>query len=319
MSSILHPWLLQGFALLAAQLLALVTLAQGGVLYQSFTPLGSPGTSGANGIVWAFARQADGKILIGGDFTSYQGTPANRIARLNADGSLDLSFNTSVGFNAIVYSIVIQPDQNILVGGDFTEFNGKPHKYIIRINQYASFDPSFIYLSDSPNAGVRAIALQPNGSFVIGGVFTQYGTKSRNRIARLYANGILDASFNPGTGADNLIMAITRDSNGGYYIGGDFTHYDVISVGRTARIYGNGSLYPGFNSSIGANNNVRAITIDANGKIVVGGMFSSFNSTTRNRLVRAKPDDTVDMTFNPPSSGLVNGTATRYWRQQIKS
>ena len=82
----------------------------------------------ADGYVYSIALQADGKILIGGCFTTIGGVTRNRIARLNADGTLDTGFNPNA--NGHVYSIALQADGKILVGGDFTTIGGadeKPH------------------------------------------------------------------------------------------------------------------------------------------------------------------------------------------------
>ena len=74
--------------------------------------------SGTNGEVRALAVQSDGKIIIGGDFTTVAGVSRNYIARLNSDGSLDESFNPNA--NGAVYVIVVLNDGGILVGGNFT-------------------------------------------------------------------------------------------------------------------------------------------------------------------------------------------------------
>ena len=79
---------------------------------------------GANSIVQAIAVQPDGKILIGGNFTAVGGgtgtaTPRSYLARINADGTVDTSFNP--GANNVVYALVLQPDGKILVGGDLHE------------------------------------------------------------------------------------------------------------------------------------------------------------------------------------------------------
>ena len=72
---------------------------------------------GANHPINSIALQPDGKVLIGGQFTSYNGTSRNYIARLNADGSLDASFNPGVGASSFVYSLALQPDGKVLIGG----------------------------------------------------------------------------------------------------------------------------------------------------------------------------------------------------------
>lgn len=288
---------------LAAPLIFSITHAQGGLLDPAFNP-----ASGTNDLVWASARQADGKILIGGSFTTYQGLPTNRLARLNADGSLDATFNTSWGFDNTVQSIVVQPDGNILVGGQFTTYIGKPHKYIVRLTPSGLFDPSFTYLGDYFNAGVAAIALQPDGRIVVGGSFTLYGTTPRNRVARLNANGTLDTTFDPGTGANDLVASVVMSSTGQFYIAGDFTSFNGVPLGRIARLHNNGSLDPAFNSSIGANNSIRTLAIDANGYVTAGGMFTQYNGTAKNRLARVVPNGALDASFTSPNTSTINST-----------
>src|ERR1051326_83316 len=83
---------------------------------------------GANGTVNALAVQADGEILVGGAFTTLGGQTRNRLARLNADGTLDLGFNP--GANNNVNALLVQPDGQILLGGSFTTMGGQVHTNI---------------------------------------------------------------------------------------------------------------------------------------------------------------------------------------------
>ena len=76
--------------------------AQPGALDVSFDP-----GIGSDNWVYSIATQADGKILIGGFLTSFAGTARNYFARLNANGTLDISFNLETGFNNAVYSIAV--------------------------------------------------------------------------------------------------------------------------------------------------------------------------------------------------------------------
>ena len=99
---------------------AQITIAQvAGDIAQNFG-----GSSKFNGKVYAIATQADGKILVGGNFNSYNGATANNIICLNADGTNDTSFITGTGFDNGIYAIATRADGKILVGGDFTEYNG---------------------------------------------------------------------------------------------------------------------------------------------------------------------------------------------------
>ncbi len=154
-----------------------------GSLDTSFNP-----GSGVHGSISSIALQPDGKILIGGEFTQYNGTTRNNIARLNPDGSLDTSFNPGGGANGEVYSIALQPDGKILIGGWFFEYNGTSRNNIARLNPDGSLDTSFNPGSGT-NISINSIALQPDGKILIGGGFTQYNGTPRNGIARLNSSG----------------------------------------------------------------------------------------------------------------------------------
>jgi uncharacterized delta-60 repeat protein len=164
-----------------------------GVLDTNF----DPGT-GANGLVYAVASQPDGKVLIGGVFTQVNGVERNSIARLNANGSLDTTFDPGTGANDQVWAVAIQSDGKVLIGGDFTQVNGVGRGRIARLNPDGSVDTSF-----DPGAGanwqVFAVALQLDGKVLIGGNFVLVNGASRPYVARLNADGSLDTNFDPGT------------------------------------------------------------------------------------------------------------------------
>ena len=116
------------------------------------------------------AIQSDGKILVGGTFFTYNGVSANRVIRLNSDGSVDNTFVTGTGFNNYVLSIVIQSDGKILVGGGFTAYNGVSANRIIRLNSDGSIDNTFVTGTGFDNY-VYSIAIQSDGKilpFIIG-------------------------------------------------------------------------------------------------------------------------------------------------------
>jgi uncharacterized delta-60 repeat protein len=264
----------------------------------------NPGT-GADNTVWAMALQPDGKILIGGDFTSYNGTPRNLIARLDADGSLDTDFAPGAGANSRVWAIALQPDGKILIGGEFTSFNGTPRNFVARLNADGSLDTGF-----DPGTGVndwvRAMTLQPDGKILIGGRFTSYNGTARNRVARLNADGSLDTGFDPGTGPSSQVLAIALQPDGKILIGGDFTSYNGTPRNRVAHLNADGSLDTGFDPGTGANNGVFAIALQPDGKILIGGFFTSYNGTPRNRVARLNADGSLDTGFDPGTGA--NGT-----------
>ncbi len=84
-------------------------------------------------MIYTTSIQSDGKILFGGSFTAYNGTTANRLIRLNPNGSVDTTFNTGTGFNSTIYTTSIQSDGKIIVGGQFTSYNGTTANRIVRL------------------------------------------------------------------------------------------------------------------------------------------------------------------------------------------
>jgi len=86
----------------------------------------------ANGPVSVVVVQPDGKILIGGAFTTVLGVTHNRIARLNPDGTLDTAFNPNADNS--VFSIAVQADGKILAGGAFTSIGGQTRISIARLD-----------------------------------------------------------------------------------------------------------------------------------------------------------------------------------------
>jgi len=194
----------------------------------------NPGT-GANGTISTIAIQSDGKIIIGGDFTSYNGTPRNRIARLNADGTIDGTFNLGTGANWTVYTTAIQSDGKIIIGGGFTSYNGTARIRIARLNADGTIDGSFNLGTGADNT-VNTTAIQSDGKIIIGGGFTTYNGTARNHIARLNADGTLDGTFDPGTGASSNVLTTAIQSDGKIIIGGEFGVYNGTQKFRVARI-----------------------------------------------------------------------------------
>ncbi len=96
--------------------------------------------NGFNGAVAALAVQSDGKLIVGGDFSGFNGAGRNRIARLNPDGTLDTSFSVGSGFNGAVQSLYLQPDGKVVAAGRFTSFSGTPRRYFARLNPDGSLD-----------------------------------------------------------------------------------------------------------------------------------------------------------------------------------
>jgi uncharacterized delta-60 repeat protein len=259
----------------------------------------------ASCIVYSLALQSDGKIVVGGEFTHFNGTSRNRIARLNADGSLDATFNPGTGAVARVNSVALQSTGKIVIGGDFTVYNGTIRNYVARLNTDGSLDATF---NADPTTGanniVYKLVLQNDDKIVIGGHFTGYNGATRNRVARLNADGTLDASFNPGTGASSTVLSLAVQSDNKVVIGGHFTSYNGATRSRIARINTDGSIDGTFDPGTGANDYITNIFINSDGRILIGGEFKSYNNSMSYRIARVNADGSLDATFNSSKGGV---------------
>jgi uncharacterized delta-60 repeat protein len=274
-----------------------------GTLDASFNP-----GIGANGTINKLTIQSDGKIIMSGQFTSYNGNAMNRIARLNNDGTLDLSFNPGTGANNQIRANSIQSDGKIIITGQFTAYNGTSRNRIARLNTDGTLDTTF-----DPGTGandyIATNSIQNDGKIIIGGHFTEYNGMGINKIARLNIDGTLDSTFNPGTGIDNYVYSTSIQNNGKIIIGGTFTLFNGITINRIARLNNDGTLDNTFNPGSGASHSIESIAIQSDGKIIIGGFFTSYNGTSINRIARVNSDGTLDTSFNP-GTGTTNGVVT---------
>jgi uncharacterized delta-60 repeat protein len=283
----------------------------------------NPG-SGANLSINSISLQSDAKILIGGGFTNFNGQARTYVARLNPDGSLDSNFNGQLQFGgsgiAGVLAIQITSDNKIIIGGGFPGIPGKTQRGIARLNANGSLDTDFVVGTGVAGATnslgadlsvVTALALQADGKIVIGGNFTSVNGTPQRYLARLQSDGTVDSGFTPDVN-DN-ISALTVQSDGRILIGGP--PFSVNSVVRNgiARLNPDGSLDSSFDpgtgtGAVGSFPFVTSITVESNGRIVVGGGFSQFNDSTNHQgIARLLSNGTLDSTFETDVEGRVEG------------
>ena len=284
-------------------------------------------SSGFNSGISCTAVQPDGKIIMGGSFTSFDGNTRNRIIRLNSDGTEDTSFysNVGTGFNSSITrdAIKIQPDGKILIGGAFTTFNGNTRNNLVRLNSDGTEDTSFYgNLGTGFFSGVNSVCVQADGKIVVGGAFTIFDGNTRNKIVRLNSDGTEDTSFYGNLGIafggslGIFVNCVREESDGKLLIGGRFTAFNSLSRGSLIRLNPDGTEDTFFYSNLSSlgsafSNAVSGITIQWDGKKIITGGFTSLNTYTRYGIVRLNPDGTEDSTFytNLTSSG--DGTGLR--------
>lgn len=243
-----------------------------------------PPGNGANDAPYSLCVQPDGKLLIGGCFTKYNGVARGRIARLHANHELDTSFNPGTGASFRVMTIALQRDGKVLLGGLFTFFNDEPCTRITRLLSNGSIDRSFI--CPAPDAQVNAIAVQPDGKIIVAGHFSSMNGKPNGRITRLNTDGSIDPSFKTGSGADNVIWTLQIQSDGKILIGGDFTFFNGYARNRLARLNPDGSLDTSYAPGSGAEAAVNSLVLAPDGKLLIGGAFTKLRSFNRNRIAR---------------------------------
>ncbi len=220
-------------------------------------------------------------------------------------GSIDLGFapqdltgGTNDGLDGSCRAIAVQPDGKVLVAGDFTHCNGVERSRIARLNTDGSLDPSFDP-GYGVNGSVRALALQADGSIVIGGAFTYVDGVPCNRIARLTPNGEVDNGFDTGNGFNHDVLALAIQPDGRLLVGGDFGSCDGESGNRIARLNTDGSRDHSFDLEDGVLDAIRVILPLTNGTVVIGGSFSSIEDQPRHGIARLLNDGSLDTDFDP--------------------
>lgn len=325
-----------------------------GVIFNRILRLNTDGTidssfdigTGFNNAVTSILQLPNGKIIIGGFFTSYNGVTANRIISLNSDGSIDSSFVPGLGFNAKVSTLCLSFDSKLYVGGTFTNYNGVVNNRIVKINFDGSIDNSFVS-GTGFNSEVTKIVTLPDGNIAVIGLFSQYngsvnyhnikldnigqvqsnsvittsynikdisvqnnnkivlvgdfpsvGNTVVNGIVKLNNDETVDISFAIGVGFNWIVNKSKEVSGGKILVCGDFTLYNNVSFKFFGRLNQDGSIDSSFNIGSGFNKVVNSFEIQPDGKIIVVGNFTEFNGVSANRIIRLNEDGTIDSSFN---------------------
>jgi uncharacterized delta-60 repeat protein len=334
----------------------IVRLKPDGSVDNTFTApvLNSYWGSTGGGIYTIAVQPWDGKAIIGGEFSiSVSGKTFTNIARLNTNGSLDLTFNASGGgtrdggaFGKVTKILVLDPEKQIVVGGVLGSYNGATignnRGGVFIVNEDGSLyrDAKVTSTSDDwTGEGVTDMALAPDGKIVIAGEFGRVDAYLARRVARLNRDGSYDVTWKNdgylGTGPSGHVTAVTVQPDGKILIGGQFEYYIEYnkSLGiskqifrtRIARLNNDGKVDKTFNYddvagswlTRGFNAEVRDILLDSEGNIYVAGLFTEYggigNST--GRIARLLTDGTLDTRFNADNfDGGVYDLAFQDWK-----
>lgn len=281
----------------------------------------NPGSS-LNGPVTALARQPDGKLIIGGEFTTLHDSLHNHIARLHPDGTTDESYLAAIDHfehYPSVWGLTFQADGKLLVNGWFTEVNGQAQTNLVRLNpdgtRDAAFLPGGLVLQDiwgNPGS-VDLILVQPDQKILMTGWFVALDGVLRTNMARLQSDGSVDdgfkvdlvSAYSPGMVEVGQITALCLQADGKIIIGGAFNSVNGVARTNLARLNADGSLDSEFMATVEFHEgdgvhpgDIASLVVQTDGRILIGGRFTLVNGVMQTNIVRLNPDGSFDASFS---------------------
>lgn len=262
--------------------------------------------------VFCLAEQTDGKILVGGLFKLLNGELRENLGRFHEDGRLDTAFSPRPGGAVYpgVYSMAMQPDGKILLGGSFLELAGQPRPILGRLNSDGTLDTSFhpdiMENGDIQNSGVSELLLQPDGKILVASYFAipKYNTTMPSgmiippqeniyvrRFARLHPGGARDSTFWPALTESEAVDCIALQRDGKILVGGSSdTNGFLYRLDKDGRRDASFSPKP--------DRYVYGLLLQPDGKILAYGSFTSLGGKPCRYLGRLHPDGSLDDSFN---------------------
>jgi len=213
----------------------------------------------------------DGRILLGGNFTTVGGLPRRGIARLHHDGSVDASFDLGLDNGSV--RLVALPGGKILVGGVFTTVEGTPRSGLVRLHPDGTVDGSFNAAVFESVTNLFALAVQDDGKILAGGRFGMGG--ETRYLVRLSADGVPDGTFL--AQPDFVVSSLVVQKDGRILVGGHFNRMGSTPRSKIARLHPDGSCDEDFAKFIQLNGAVSTIAPQTDGRIMIGGTFSTAN------------------------------------------
>ena len=287
--------------------LGLMTIENNGIITEFNNGSGLSG-DGVN--VNKLLKSNDGKYYAVGRFYKYNGKSNKNIAKINYDGSIDMSFNSGQGANFNIVDADLQSDNKIIIGGSFTKYNDISKNRICRINPDGSIDNTFD-IGTGFNNSVIKVKILSNGKILVSGSFTNYNGTLVNNLIRLNPDGTLDNSFNIGS-VNGYITTFEVDSNNKIYVLGNFTNFNGFNTNALVKLNEDGTVDTSLVIQYLPDSTVTKIAVQNDGKIILGGYFTNFNNYNSNNLIRINNDGSVDTSFNIgtgfyfPGSAIIN-------------
>lgn len=302
------PYLMHRLSLVAFTLVHAVTLRSGlaaaGDVNASFNPDITPGEDDA--AIYGAALQADGRVVIAGDFPRVGASFIGNLARLQPDGAPDTTFTP--GPDAAVYSVAVLPGGQILAGGAFASMNGCNEAGLARLTAAGDCDTAFMAnLWNNFGFGgqpwIYSVTPLADSKVIAAGSFTAAGSQMRNNLARLNAGGSVDNGFTSGVGGGIFpaVRSTAEQADGKILVSGDFTLAATNTSPTSARNYfarfnADGTV-DSFNPD--ADFGAETLLVQPDGKVLAGGWFTTVGGLSRPGLVRLNATGSVDTGFVP--------------------
>ena len=242
--------------------------------------------------------QPDGKIIIAGNFQQINGEFRRAIARLDANGSIDTTFNVSGIDVSFVNDLDIQTDGKILISAS----NSIGTSFITRLKTDGSNDQAgFLFPTSSPVSNLRVSFVPAENKILVGGNFTYTVNQIAYRnLARLNPDGTIDTTFtaNVTNTTFELFVDAAPVGNGKILVWGRFDTVNQTTRRNIAILNGDGSLDASFNPATSGTETFISVAVQTNGKIIVGGTNFTTNTFVRGNVARLNHDGSIDTTFN---------------------
>ena len=214
-----------------------------------------------------------------------------------AEMVVDPDFNASINSNGYVKAIAVNSDGLTILAGEFTSVNGTPAPRLTRVLSNGQVDSSFS-VGSGPDASVECLTLNAAGEIVIGGAFNSVDGVEAFHLAKLLTGGAVDTTFTASPSGRVKTVAIASD--GQIIAGGPFHAVDGEASSYVCRLddLGNGesAFASALERSFAIEAGVEALAVQADGKILVGGVFNT--SRGYEKLVRLHVDGSLDESFS---------------------
>jgi uncharacterized delta-60 repeat protein len=232
---------------------------------------------------------------VAGRFENESASGAIALARLNADGTTDQFLVHAI--SSAVSSLIVRPDQKILMLGSFTSVGGFPRNRVALLNADGTVDATY---NPSVNGAVNGGSLLPDGKLLLRGSFTSVGYVAQKYLARLNADGTPDVTFDPvfkaqTTASTPSVLASLIQPDGKVVIGGVFAEIDGVFRDNIVRLNADGSVDEGFVGQV--DGEVNDLYLLQNGKLFASGNFPSAGGLRSSNIARFLANGVADPSF----------------------